>query len=175
MDITPKEFLEGSTKEIEIMYKTPCNCEKTFCYKCRGFSFQTCNECMGSGIIQQCDNCVSGFITHKRMVNIDIPKNSLKTIVLDNTIVILKLNDKNYFIKDNKLYFNYNITLKDSLTGFIKTFKDPFGFEHQVLNKSIIKQNDGYFISDKIILLFNIIYPKKLSKSIIKQLKQIDF
>ena len=175
INLTAKEFLEGSTKEIETIFKTPCGCEQQFCHKCRGFSFQTCNHCMGAGIIQECNNCVNGFITHTRKVTITIPKYSLKPIVLDNTVVDLKLNEKNYFVKDNKLYYKFNISLKESLTGFVKTFKDPFGFEHQVLNKIIIKQNDGYSIPNGIILLFQVIYPKKLTKTVIKQLKQIDF
>jgi len=175
VELTAKEFLEGSTKEIETVFKTNCTCEQKFCHKCRGFSFQTCNHCMGSGIIQECDNCVNGFITHKRKVTIIIPKNSLKPVILDNTVIDLKLNDKNYFVKDNKLYYKFTISLKESLIGFVKTFKDPFGVEHQVISNDIIKQNDGYFIPNGIILLFNVIYPKKLTKSVIKQLKMLDF
>jgi hypothetical protein len=175
VNLTAKEYLEGSTKEIETIFKTHCGCEQKFCHKCRGFSFQTCNHCMGSGIIQECDNCVNGFITHTRKVTITIPKYSLKPIVLDNTVVDLKLNEKNYFVKDNKLYYKFTISLKESLIGFVKTFKDPFGFEHTVTSNDIIKQNDGYSIPNGIILLFQVIYPKKLTKSVIKQLKMLDF
>jgi len=174
INITPKEFLEGVTKEIDQYYKINCGCEPLFCHRCRGFSFMTCEECSGSGIIY-CGTCTSGFITKYRKVNIDIPKESLQTIVLENTIVNLELTDKNYFVHDTKLYYNYNVTLKESLTGFKKTFKDPFDFEHTVISNGIIKKNDGYSIPNGIVLLFNIIYPKKLSKSVLKQLKQLDF
>jgi len=174
--LTPKEFLEGCTKEIDQYFKLACGCEPLFCHRCRGFSLNGCEDCMGSGIIQNCGECKNGFITHSRKININIPKNSLKSIFLENTIVNLKLeNENNYFVKNDKLYYNYNISLKESLIGFSKTFKDPFDFEHTITSTSIIKQNDGYSLPSKIILLFNVIYPKKLNKSVIAQLKKIDF
>ena len=167
--LTPKEFLQGTIKEIETTIKTHCSCEQMFCYACKGFSFNGCTECLGSGIIQQCDDCTNGFITNKSMLKVIIPKNTLKSIILETVIIHLKLSEG--IVKDNKLYHVFNISLKESLTGFVKTFKDPFGFEHTISTSVIIKQNDGYFVCNDIYLLFNIIYPKKL----LKQLKNIDF
>ena len=44
---------------------------------------------------------------------------------------------------------------------------------------TIIKQNDGYSIKIcgkyNLILLFNVIYPKKLSKEVIQELKKLNF
>jgi len=171
INLTPQEFLEGCVKEIETTIKSHCSCEQQFCYTCKGFSFNTCNECMGSGIIQQCNNCINGFKTITKKIQINIPKNNLKSIILENVIIHLKLNDLKYIPKDNKLYYKYNISLKESLIGFIKTYKDPFGYSHIITSNDIVKQNDGYFISENLFLLFNIIYPKHL----LKQLKNIDF
>ena len=169
INLTPKEFLEGTIKEIETIFKTQCNCEQRFCHSCKGMSFNGCNECMGSGIIQQCDDCINGFIKTTKKVKIVIPKNQLNDIIFENTIIHLKLTHGQLI--ENKLYFKFNITLKESLTGFVKTFKDPFGFDHIISTSVIIKQNDGYFICKNLFLLFNIIYPKKL----LKQLKNINF
>ena len=174
--VSPKEFLEGSVKEIEQSYKKQCGCEPQFCDKCRGFSLH-CNKCNGSGILF-CGKCVNGFITHTKKMKIEIPKNSLKSISLENSIICIELEKgkkKNYFVKDDKLYYRYPISLKESLVGFEKTFKDPFGVYHTIKSDNIIKQNDGYFILQNLFLLFDIIYPVKLSKSVMKQLKQIEF
>jgi DnaJ family protein A protein 2 len=168
--ITPKEFLQGTTKSITISFKTHCTCEQTFCDRCRGFSFNGCNKCMGSGIMQDCGDCTNGFIQHTKKATVVIPPKSVENILIDNTIVIIKVND-NVVIKDSKLYYKFNITLKESLCGFEKTFKDPFGIEHTIQSNSIIKQNDGYRVCENVYLLFQINYPKKL----LKQLKHIDF
>jgi DnaJ-class molecular chaperone len=169
--LSPREFLEGTTREIETTFKTQCTCEQTFCHKCRGFSFNGCNECFGSGIVQQCDDCTNGFITHKKIVKVVIPKTSLNTINVNDTVINLKLDNHKYTVNENKLYYRYNITLKESLTGFVKIFKDPFEVEHTIKSSTIVKPNDGYFITDSFYLLFNIVYPKQL----LTQLKSIDF
>ena len=171
LTLSPLEFLEGTTREIETTFKTQCTCEQTFCHKCRGFSFNGCNECFGSGIVQQCESCTNGFITHKKTVKVVIPKTSLNTINVNDTVINLKLDNPKYTVNENKLYYRYNITLKESLTGFVKIFKDPFGNEHTIKSNTIVKQNDGYHIIDSFYLLFNIIYPKQL----LTQLKSIDF
>lgn len=175
--ITPKQFLEGTVKEIEQPYKLSCGCDPHFCDRCRGFSLQTCKMCNGLGVLY-CGNCINGFTSHTRKIKIVIEKNSLKTIYFENLIIQVEL-EKNqelfYFVKDNRLYYRYQITLKESLVGFEKTFKDPFDITHKITSNNIIKQNDGYFISDNFFLLFDIIYPKKLKRSVMKQLKQIDF
>jgi len=174
--ISPKEFLEGCDKEIEQSYKRQCGCEPLFCDKCRGFSLY-CKKCNGSGVLF-CGKCVNGTVTHTKKMKIEIPKNSLKNISLENTIVCIELEKgkkKSYFVKDDKLYYRYPISLKESLVGFEKTFKDPFDTQHKITSDNIIKQNDGYFILDHLFLLFDIIYPTKLTKSVIKQIKQIEF
>ena len=57
--ITPKEFLEGVTKEIEQPYRMHCGCQPRFCDRCRGFSLN-CVVCNCSGIVF-CGKCVSIF------------------------------------------------------------------------------------------------------------------
>jgi DnaJ family protein A protein 2 len=171
LSLTPQEFLQGTTREIETVNKTNCGCEQKFCDRCRGFTFNTCNECLGAGIVQQCEKCINGIITTRKIVTLQIPKTNLASITLENTIVHLKIETHKYFVKDNKLYYRYNITLKESLTGFKKTFKDPFQKEHLIVSKSIVKPNDGYLVCENFYLLFNIVYPKQL----LTQLKNIDF
>jgi DnaJ-class molecular chaperone len=171
LNISPKEFLTSTTKEIEVVQKTNCSCEQQFCSRCRGFSFNHCTICLGAGIVQQCEKCLNGFITTKQKQIVDIPKANMSPIVLESVIINLKLSDPKFFVKDNKLYYRYNISLKESLTGFKKTFKDPFEIEHQIVSNTIVKQNDGYFINDLLYIVFNIVYPKKL----LTQLKNIDF
>jgi DnaJ-class molecular chaperone len=169
--ISPLEFLQGTECQVETVDKTHCGCEQKFCDRCKGFSFNHCNKCSGAGIIQQCERCVNGLITTKRLVTISIPKTILKTIILDSVIVNLELSDNNYIVKNDKIYNRFKITLKESLTGFKKLFKDPFGDEHQVVSTTIVKPNDGYFIKPNLYLLFEIVYPKKL----LTQLKNIEF
>ena len=169
--ISPREFLEGGSREIETIYKEICSCEQRFCEHCRGFTFNKCNECLGAGIVQQCEKCVHGYITHKKTIHVELPPKSLTSIVLETAIIHLKLDNVKYIVKNNKIYYRYNISLKESLTGFTKTFKDPFDNEHIIKSKTIVKPNDGYFITETLYLLFNIVYPKEL----LTQLKSIDF
>ena len=173
--LTPKEFLQGTIKEIETTFKTHCSCEQMFCYACKGFSFNQCTECLGSGIIQQCDDCINGFIKTTKKVKIVIPKNQLNDIIFENTIIHLKLTHGQLI--ENKLYFKFNITLKESLTGFVKTFKDPFGDIHTIsIKNTIIKQNDGYTLTNfNLTLLFNVIYPKKLKKDTKQIIQNLQF
>lgn len=169
ISITPLEFLQGTTKTIDIQQKQPCYCEPMMCNYCSSFGFN-CKKCLGMGFIQQCGKCTNGFNIITKSVTIDIPKCQCSQIVIENIVITLKI-DADVLVKDNKLYYHYNITLKDSLTGFVKTFKDPFGIEHTITSKSILKENDGYFINENICLLFHVVYPKRL----ITQLKNIDF
>jgi hypothetical protein len=171
LSISAREFLEGTERLVETVHKTHCGCEQKFCDRCKGFSFNHCNKCSGAGIVQQCDRCTNGFITTKGVVTISVPKTSLKTIILESVIIHLQLTDKNYIVKNDKIYNRFKITLKESLTGFKKTFKDPFGDIHPVISTTIVKPNDGYFIKPNLYLLFEIVYPKNL----LTQLKTIDF
>jgi curved DNA-binding protein CbpA len=113
----------------------------------------------------------TGFTRIINGIVIKIPKCSIKW---KNYNVIVK--DYN-FIKD-QLYYKFDITLKESLTGFNKTFKDPFENIHQIDVTEIVKQNDGYFITfpeGKLLLLFNVIYPVKISDNALILLKKIPF
>ena len=82
--------------------------------------------------------------------NIELEKKRKKKKTIDNAYCF-------YFVKENKLYYNFPISLKESLVGFSKTFKDPFGNEHTIISNNIIKQNDGYRILDNLFLLFEIV------------------
>ena len=82
--------------------------------------------------------------------------------------------EKPYFLKDNQLYLDFSISLKESLTGFSKLFKDPFGVSHTITVNKVIQIGDGYRVGD-IILLFKVNYPKKLPKEVVEQLKKINF
>ena len=74
------------------------------------------------------------------------------------------------------MYCHFNISLKESLTGFNKIFKDPFGDSHNINVKGIVKSNDGYALHKlSLVLVFNVIYPEKLNAEIIEQLKCLDF
>ena len=153
--ISPREFLEGNaTREVETTHKSHCGCPQIFCEKCRGFSFNRCEKCMGAGIYQQCDRCVNGSITTKKTLTVTVDKASLQDIVIDNTVVNVRLKkNKEYFVQKDRLYYNFPITLKESLVGFTKTFKDPFENVHTIASKTIIKPNDGYFINENLYLL----------------------
>jgi hypothetical protein len=73
------------------------------------------------------------------------------------------------------VYCKFDISLKESLTGFNKIFKDPFDKIHKVSVKRIVKSNDGYNLPCGIVLVFNVNYPTKLPKNVIEQLNEIDF
>jgi len=171
--ISPREFLEGGiTREIETTDRQHCGCPQIFCEKCRGFSFNRCENCMGAGIYQQCKDCVNGMIITKKIIAVNIDRANLQDIVVGNTVVHVKLKkSRDYFVENNRLYYRYKITLKESLVGFTKTFKDPFDTVHQVVSRTIIKPNDGYFINENIYLLFEIVYPNRL----LTELKKVDF
>ena len=73
------------------------------------------------------------------------------------------------------MYYRYNISLKDSLTGFHKIFKDPFGNSHDIVVKNIVRTNDGYQLKNKLILVFEVVYPESIPQAVIEQLKLLDF
>jgi hypothetical protein len=172
--ITAKEFLIGTTKEIG----NDCSCPKDICLNCggcgftfKGITMETCSNCLGDGFVK-CNKC-------KNSITIKIlPKPNMKLFhpVVGKIELVL---EKPYFYKNGGIYYTFDITLKESLTGFNKIFKDPFEKEHYVIVDKLIKTNDGYKIctdtNHVIILVFNVIYPKKLKNETIKKLKNIDF
>jgi len=175
--LTPQEYLIGTTKKVPL--KERCFCEQKMCINCAGtgFSltkngplFDTCLGCTGDGYNQECYKCQNGII--KKLISINIPPEQTK--VNQQNLNLNLIVEEPYFIKDKQLYCNFNISLKESLIGFTKTFKDPFGEEHVITINDIIKFGDGYKIG-KVILVFQIIYPKKFELSVIEQLKLIDF
>jgi hypothetical protein len=181
--LTAKEYLLGCTKEIPIYSK--CNCQPELCVFCAGSGYEipntfnslkleVCLECMGGGLIQNCSNCKFGdkkiginILTINKKVNLD------KTIKFENFEISLKL-DEPYFYKNEKLYCYFDISLKESLTGFTKSFNDAFGYKHNIKTDCIIKCGDGYSLK-YLILIFRVIYPECISKENIDKLKLIDF
>jgi hypothetical protein len=179
--LTPREYFEGCLKKVTV--KDPCDCQKRTCKRCVGCgysankqTFDVCQTCMGDGFIQKCDMCENGLQTI--LVNISIVP-SIKTFEVFHELVgTIQLSiDKPYFFNKSKMYCTFDISLKESLTGFCKIFKDPFGESHTVTVKGIVKTNDGYAIHGKcsLVLVFNVIYPTKLSPEVIAQLRSIDF
>jgi len=182
--LTPKEYITGCTKEIPIYSK--CNCMPELCVFCAGSGYEipntfkslkleVCLECMGGGIIQNCDNCKFGdkkigtnILTIHKKINLD------KIIKFENFEISLKLSDPMYFYKNEQLYCYFDISLKESLTGFTKSFNDAFGYKHNIKTDCIIKCGDGYSLKH-LILIFRVIYPECISNENIDKLKLIDF
>jgi hypothetical protein len=169
IEITALEYLTGTTKEIKV--KTNCRCQKPICKKCLGtgttIQLTACDICFGECYtkICKCEN-----YTFKKVVIPPKPRN----LKIEN----YKIELKEYKLIGNKLTKMFDITLKESLLGFTKTFEDPFGENHKIISNTIVKQNDGYTIKSRnheIVLLFNVIYPEKLNKTVKKVLSTLDF
>ena len=164
IEITIKEYFTGTSKTI-----------KQTCLKCSGCGFETPDS-----DIQFCLLCKGdGSINHGQL-QIQKCTDLTKNIQLNNLCISICLNDKKYSYLNNKIYYNFNISLKESLVGFKKIFTDPFGEVHKInITHVPVKQNDGYLISTldvNIVILFNIIYPKNnYSQEIIDLLKRITF
>ena len=161
--ITPLEYLLGTTKSIEIDSDTSICCSK--CLGTGYKNFNVCMDCIGNGI-------------HFEKINKDIyiPKNTNlnEHLIFEDIKITIKLDDSKYFY-NNKLCCYFDISLKESLIGFTKSFNDPFGTEHIItVNNTIIKTNDGYN-TDNVILVFNIIYPEVISEETKNAIKQLNF
>jgi hypothetical protein len=135
---------------------------------------EACQGCLGNGLVSNCD-C-------KNTLNVGIlPQPNMNTHILIESVgnFLLKIDDPGYIFINERIYYRFEITLKESLTGFSKIFTDPFGGDHTITVKNtIIKENDGYSVSFKnynIVLLFQVVYPKKLSRKIVNALKEFDF
>ena len=162
-------------KETVVPLKTRCLCKGEICLNCAGCGYQTisevCTNCYGDGIIQNCELCVNGFIEKQTKIKI----NDLDTPVLVNNYIIKFVLKEPYFYKNGTIYCNFFISLKESLTGFNKEFKDPFGNKFVITVTKIVKENDGYKLKNGIILVFKIKYPKKISEETKNKLKEINF
>jgi hypothetical protein len=187
IDITAQEYHTGTLKQV--VRKVRCNCEQQICLKCGGCGyslpkiaipskkFDVCMHCTGDGYTQSCIKCKNGYTD--TFINIKIfPRQDLEFI--DNHLGPVRLQiEKPYFLKNNQLCYPINITLKESLTGFHKIFKDPFGKTHEIVTQSIVKTNDGYRVvsSDdfNVILVFNVIYPNQINQDVVEQLKKLSF
>ena len=179
--LTPKEYFEGTVKPVNI--KEKCICEHNICMHCAGCGFNLnvysqpldiCMNCVGDGYTQNCLNCENGIVN--KNINITIAPNINTFEIFHPMVGLIKLSiDEPYFLKE-KMYCHFNISLKESLTGFNKNFKDPFGNFHNINVKGIVKSNDGYALHKlSLVLVFNVIYPEKLNAEIIEQLKCLDF
>jgi len=172
IEITPKEYFTGTSRQIKIPIN--CSCEQSICVNCAGcgfsnvFNMETCMDCIGNGTLKTC-NC-----DLFQLVNIIVQPYANLNVC---TQFKIKINDPNYIFINNKMYYRFDITLKESLVGFTKTFNDPFGDLHTItIKNTIIKQNDGYTLSKiELTLLFNIIYPKKLKKDTKQIIQNLDF
>jgi len=176
IDITALEYLTGTTKRV--VRKRLCECQPNSCNGCSGCGFldrlDACMDCTGDGYTKNCGKCVNGYTESVFHVNI-APKTQMQFIDPVLGGILLKL-EPDYFVKENMLCCHYNISLKESLTGFKKIFKDPFGELHTVFTENIVKTNDGYRIADTgIVLVFNVIYPKRLPPETIEQLNTLIF
>ena len=181
--ISLREYLEGTVKEVTQTFKLNCGCEPVFCNRCRGFSVKTCEGCEGTGVMYNCGECEAGFTSHSRNITLNIPPKS-KCISIpkdarfcspEMKVNILVKKKKGCFIKDDKLYFPVEISLKESLVGFEKTFKDPFEKIHTITIDTIVQNNDGYAISDDIIIVFKVVYPTTINAIAKEKLNRIAF
>lgn len=165
--ITPLEYLTGTTKSIEVdSDKSVC------CTKCLGTgytNFNVCMDCIGNGV---------HFEKKNKVVSISKNMNLHTKIIFENFIFTVKLTDPKYFFKET-LCYSFDITLKESLTGFTKSFNDPFGETHTItIYNTIIKSNDGYKLHLRdtfLLLVFNVIYPEYISDEAKNKIKEIDF
>lgn len=195
INLTPREYFEGTTKQVNV--KERCNCEQNICNFCGGCGFNippptiinfkpldACMNCIGEGYTQSCANCKNGNVT--KTINISIAPNITNFEIFHEAVGLIKLSiPEPYFLKEEKMYYRYNISLKESLTGFHKIFKDPFGDSHDIIVKNIVRTNDGYQLNNfiagnfpaknKLILVFNVIYPETIPPAVIEQLKLLDF
>ena len=173
VNLTAKEYFTGATKYIYT--QTDCNCEKKVCQNCTGCGFGmsgVCMECTGDGYTQACIQCQD----NPKPVKIGPkPKQEIFYPGVGKIKIIV---ESPYFLKNGNLYYTYDISLKQSLTGFNLTFKDPFDQNHEIKTTKIVKSNDGYRVlcnEIPLVIIFNVIYPKELPKNIVDALNHLDF
>jgi hypothetical protein len=174
LPITIKEYFTGIDKIVNI--RKNCKCDANLCMNCVGSGYNikegikslgVCMDCIGDGYIRNC-NCFDEIIV-KLPKCFDISKQINFNISLE---------DNKYFFENGKIHYNFELSLKESLVGFEKTFKDPFDIEHLIVVKEPVKSGDGYsiIVNDcKLIIVFYVIYPKKLPLKLKKILNSFDF
>jgi DnaJ family protein A protein 2 len=159
---------------------------------------KTCNDCNGSGTINTgCDKCKNGFILQTNIVQLHLtphmyngykyifPEQGNQSNNSDQTgdfIVILKYKEHPIFKHNNNdLITTQQISLKEALTGFVKTIKHPNGDNINInTTNSILTPESNFIVPQKglnnngnLILNIQIIFPQNLQKNQIKQLKLI--
>jgi len=153
--ITPREYLEGTNFKTIV----PDYVNQNICLNCAGGGY-----CMKNYNLELCMNCLGdGMICGTKIISIKIQKNmDLNVpIIIDNVGKFIVLIDSDIYFYNKRLMVNFDISLKESLTGFNKIFKDPFDKPHDIIVNDIIKPNDGFLLKSlNLILKFNIIYPK---------------
>jgi hypothetical protein len=183
LSLSGEEYFLGTTRKIPM--KENCDCQTQTCTDCGGCGFNlnliekfkpmgVCMKCIGDGHVQSCTHCKNGIIEK----NINLTIKPLTSFEIFNPLVgLINLNlTLPYFAKGTQVFCKFDITLKESLTGFIKVFKDPFGTLHNIVVNNIVNSNDGYQLNGiKLVLVFNVVYPKKLTPETIEKLKDINF
>jgi DnaJ-class molecular chaperone len=169
--LTVKEYITGATKKIK-QKKSNCSCEKSLCLHCAGCGYDISNF---KRSLDVCMNCLGDGYTTLGCNCYDYIEIKTEPFTHDKNVSI---SDESYFLSENKLYYNLDITFKESILGFEKTFIDPLDCKHLITVREIIKNGDGYSIKmngNEVILLFKIKYPKKLPEELRKTLLNFDF
>ena len=177
IQLNAKEYLTGTVKKVNTQER--CRCEQMLCVSCAGSGFcldnlsslSHCEGCLGDGYYQNCSRCTNGFV--KKEISITLPAKTVKFLCPTVGTINIEI-ESPYFLKENKLYRHFDISLKESLTGFSKLFKDPFGVSHKINVQKVIQMGDGYRVGE-VILLFKVNYPKQLPMEVVEQLKNINF
>ena len=156
-----KDYFTGVEKTVQV--KGNCKCNNDLCVSCVGTGYNlntlsVCMDCLGNGFLCDC--------YYDLMVK--LPK-QLNNYQEQFEIIFEDLG--NYYFENGKIYYRFEISLKESLIGFEKVFKDPFEIHHLISANQLIKPGDGYSVKVngcELILVFDVIYPKKLSSDLKK-------
>ena len=166
--ISPEEFFNKK-------FKAKVNGDVDICLSCAGCGFKSGYP--GSGY---CETCLGDGTVYTKIEKIfHLPDTDFsKPFVIDDYEFHLSVDG--YFFQNGKMCTYFDITLKQSLLGFTKSFKDPFGKVHTIIVTDTVQNNDGYQIDldryqlDQVILVFRILYPK-LYDEVKELLRKIDF
>lgn len=155
-----KDYFTGVEKVLKV--KGNCKCNNDLCVSCVGTGYNlntlsVCMDCLGNGFLCDC--------------YYDLTVNLPKQFGNQQKFEIIFEDLGNYYFENGKIYYRFEISLKESLIGFEKVFKDPFEIHHLISANQIIKPGDGYSVKVngcELILVFDVIYPKKLSSDLKK-------